>query len=345
MKISCCYLLIPFFFLCLSSCKSQVSTTNIQSITWESPEREALIDKLSNDQLQFMGGLELVTDDNKAFGGLSSMHVNEDGKMLMAISDYSMRKSIPDKHRSHIFRIEIDYYNDGTLKNAVIKNVASVIDKNGEILQGELESIASIDGNYYASLDNGKYRADSLWRLEEEDQNLKMQTPIELNKFPSEYNREGFEALTEMDSENLFLIHERLPGKIENSMRFAWIVDLRSGTTKRKEYRSYLEEIKGACQLDNGDFIILEKTFNRDTGMNRFALFHLQEEDLKKDTIKGKMLIDAGSKYLDNFEGISSFTRGGEDYLLICSDNNGDWNLDSEGRTRQKTLLLLFKLK
>ncbi|MCG6186841.1 hypothetical protein [Maribellus maritimus] len=61
---------------------------------------------------------------------------------------------------------------------------------------------------------------------------------------------------------------------------------------------------------------------------------------MKENYIEPITLLDTGfSKALDNFEGIDSYTVDGKEYLLLISDDNGDWNGE-----KQQTLLLNFKL-
>ncbi|NNF34612.1 MAG: hypothetical protein HKN68_10910 [Saprospiraceae bacterium] len=312
---------------------------------WSQPEGQSLIDQLSNEHMTFMGGIELKATDSQSFGGLSSIMVNKEGTVLTAISDYSMRKNIPLNQRSKVFNIKLAYNEDGSLKRAEVKGVTSIVDHTGIRLQGELESIARMGDKLYGSLDNGRNRADTIWMLkEQENGNLKLADPLFISDFPTEYNREGIEAMTEMGDGNLWLIHERLPEKTEGSIRYSWNINPITGVVTNHTYHSHLEEVKGACMLEGGGYIVLEKTYYRNNGINRIALFNVNNDDLESDIIKGKLLIDVESKYLDNFEGLTSFKKDDTNYLLVISDNNGDWNLDQNGKTRQKTLLLLFKV-
>ena len=334
------FLLIIFSHVTLMT----LGQNNPLAAEWMVPDQE-LKDELSNSHVTFLGGVEIKVNDSNRFGGISAIHITENGSELTAISDYSMRRNVPISRRSAFHRFKISYDPSSGIDSVEFLHTGYVKNRDGSVLLGEIESLASLGDKWYVSLDNGRGRADSIWSLDMVSKKLmKLHEHTPIGSFPAEFNREGIEAMTSLDSKWLLLIHERLPGKKENSDRWAWIISPIEDTSKRIKYQSGLLEVKSACTLPGGDLIILEKTFTRSTGENRIALKWVDHESLDSEILTGELLLEVGSKHLDNFEGISSFEREGETFIWLVSDNNGDWNLDVNGVPRQKTLALLFKL-
>lgn len=168
---------------------------------------------------------------------------------------------------------------------------------------------------------------------------------FDIDGFASESFREGIECMTETNNKELFLIHETKPGIKENTTRFGWIINTKGENVKKFSFVSHLKEVKGATTLPNGNIVVLEKSYNSSQRSTHLNLVEIKRTDIYKNTLSGKVILNAKSTHLDNFEGITSFEKDDKTYILLVSDNNGDWNRDKYGKPIQKTLLLLFEYK
>ena len=311
-----------------------LSGQNIQSSKWNLENNSNSIYKgLSNTKITYKGGLVLEANDKDKFGGLSALWVSNDGKKIVAISDYSSKQNFNTENRSRWFLFDLYYDENQNLINADINKKGQFLDFEKKVISGEIESLAWNHNTLYISFDEGN-------KLFSYDINCirsgeKLCTPIgtfELDNFPKRHNA-GIEALTLTRENHLLAIYEKNTGQ---ESREAWLLNPVTGSTKNIIYIASLEDIKGATTLQNGDILILEKTYDDKT---IFRLSLVAKDSLNKQTIEtDEIFTSPKSKALDNFEGIASYSKNGKEYLFIISDDNGDRNKD------QKTLLFHFEL-
>jgi hypothetical protein len=324
---------------------AQTINSSIQFETWPDKNHQDIRDKLSNENIQFLDGLQLISSAKDNFGGLSSIWCSENGKRILVVSDFSLAREFDKTYKSKWYEFEITYANNKTIQNLQCKREGQFLNKNNQIIDGEIESMVYNDGIFYLTFDNKKklgnviYSFDSTNIFSKEERFFWKATnnEIKIKEYPKEDYNEGIEAITKTEDNELLLIHERLPGRQEASSRYCWLINPKNHSYKIYDYKSKLLEIKGATTLKNGDILILEKTFNNRT--TRINIIRIDKKDLNKSVLQGEVLLDTESKYLDNFEGITCFEDNGETYIMLVSDNNSDWN-----GQKQKTLLLLFKI-
>lgn len=318
---------------------------------WTGNDDPQIVNALTNNQLIFKGAIELKSTNTPPFGGFSSCLLNAEGDTLTCISDFSSSNTLSKKHRSAWHQFRLLYNEKNEIINAEIIRSGQVYDNHKNIVMGEIESMAQINSNLYVSFDNKRKNGNQIWMLPP----LKPGNPtvkwlakpdvLTIPQYPLKKHNEGIECMTETSKNQLFLIHETLPGLREKSHRFAWIINPSTNAGEILKYKSKLQEVKGATTLNNGNIIVLEKTFNRTNQSTRISLLELTPNDLRKESIQGHSLFDVSSKHFDNFEGIASFFKDGKEFILLISDNNADWNLDHNGLPIQKNIVLLFELR
>lgn len=288
-----------------------------------------LINRLSNQNILYKGGV-IFKGDETEFGGISSIHAIKNGSSILAISDYSSIKN-PAKfgvvNRSKWFLIDLQYTNY-FLDSAIVNAQGQVHDINGELIRGEIESMAMDNDMIYLSFDE----RDEILSYNINDHFKRAQKTLKISNFPYRDNA-GTEALTLTNNGQLFAIYEKNIG--ENYCE-AWLINPKTNSTKHLKYLRTLNEIKGATTLNNGDIVVMEKTWDKKTSHIKLQL--IQSDSWDTNEIETTNILDVNSVALDNFEGITSYMKDGKEYLLLISDDNGDRRLD------QRTLLLHFEL-
>lgn len=344
-------LLLPFFVHINSY--SEEKKDSIWSQIWHENDNQELQRILNNDNLVYKGGLELKSSGSIPFGGLSALSANEDGSELLMISDFSSRRSLDKHHRSVWYKCQLSFGENNILTEASVINQGQMHHSDQTLVNGEIESMAIIKKLCYISFDNQEglgnkiaiYPKNKFSSTDSETNWIATENQLEIPDFVSKSYKEGIEGMTETDNKELFLIHETKPGIKENTTRFGWIIDPKSHDVKKFSYVAHLKEIKAATTLPNGNIIVVEKSFNSSKRSTHLNLVEVKTTDIYKNILSGKVILDIESTLLDNFEGITSFVRDGKTYLLMVSDNNGDWNVDMIGDPIQKTLVLLFEYK
>lgn len=322
-------LIIFFLFFTIT-----LSGQNIQSSKWNVEKNSNSIYKgLSNTQIIYKGGLVLEANDKDKFGGLSALWVSNDGKKLVAVSDYSSKQNFNKENRSRWFRFDLHYDENQNLINADIDKKGQFLDFEKEVISGEIESLAWNYNTLYISFDesNKLFSYDINCIKSDEKQCTPIDT-FELDNFPKRHNA-GIEALTLTQENHLLAIYEN---NIGQESREAWLLNPETGSIKKMNYIASLEDIKGATTLQSGDILVLEKTYDGET---TFRLSTIKKRDLKSRTIiPDEIITTPKSKLLDNFEGIASYSINGKEYVIIITDDNGDRHKN------QKTLLFHFEL-
>ncbi len=324
---------------------SQSTASGFKFQSWPYKENKSIIKKLSNSRIQFINGFELMTGTKLALGGLSALWTSENGERIIAVSDFSMESNVKEINKSKWFDLQLTYNKRNVLKDIVCTKHGQFILSSNKVIHGELESLAYINKRFYLSFDNKKKLGNTILTFDKDGVYKKKgkyfwkanKDKFTIPHYPTEYYNEGIEAITETKESDLFVIHERLPGKRTSSLRYCWLINPISKSYRTIKYNSSLKEVKGAATLNNGDILILEKNYSGGTTI--FKILRIAKKDLNKNNLTGEIILKAESKYFDNFEGITCFQRNGESYVVIISDDNSDWN-----RGKQKTLMLIFKL-
>ena len=315
-----------------------LSAQVLSDTVWSFSCNSGFIPELSNEFLKYKGGLELVSDSKMKTGGFSALSVLDSGNRILAISDFSAKSFFPDSLRASWYEFEPVYDDQMNLTGMKYIKNGQILTENNEPL-AEIESVAVVNNIGHISLDNGAGKGDYIYQID-----LSAEKPdgdfIILDKrtripnYP-QYSRQGIESMTMTDDGYLFLIHEKEPNF---QYRYTWLINPETLDFKEKLYTSKFGEIKGITTLMSGDLIILEKHFH--SGITKIDISLLPKTDLEHDTLQSTTLLSTESRCLDNFEGISSFIRNNKEYIMLITDNNGDWQKPG----RQKTIIVLFEI-
>lgn len=329
---------------------AQSENTLIVTKPWPHNQDSILKNKLSNQGVAFVGGLELLAPDEKMFGGFSALWCSKHGDTAIVVSDFSLEDSVQKTEKSKWYKISIQYDTKSVIQGVKCISEGQFFNSKEKVIEGEIESMEFYDGTFYLSNDNRRnfgsnilqYKTTSILEKDGNNRWMASEGVIQIKEYPEKDYDEGIEAITITENGDLFVIHEKFPGQKASSPRDGWLIDPKTQSYEKFVYHSRLKEVKGATTLPNGNILILEKTFQKegDQNMTRIAIILVDKKNLSKGNLSGTTLWEQQNDYLDNFEGISCFERNGEDYLLIVSDNNGDWNY----RDPQKSLIWLFKL-
>lgn len=311
----------------------------VESRPWQIKCDSSLFDSLSGEHIQFMGGLELFIESDPHFGGLSALWVQPDGMRMLAFSDFtSIRGPFSDSLRGQWYEFVPLFDSKHQLRDIIHTKTGRLLLSDGRPLS-EIESVASDGKTLYIAKDNGKALAGSvllisLSKFDKPGEYRVDPDTILVPEFPKEA-REGFEAMDLLPNGSLLMIREG--GSKE--FRDTWILNRHTEQYLRAQYRLNEGAVKGMTHTADGDMLLVEKIYQK--GHTKMAVSLLNKNAVESDTLEAKVLLRAESDCLDNFEGISTFQSGGEEYFFLVSDNNGDWQKPG----RQKSLLLLFRLK
>ncbi|MFC2152023.1 esterase-like activity of phytase family protein [Bacteroidota bacterium] len=331
---------IVLFSLLFTPSFSQNHVSIIESLEWNSVNDPALVNdselisKLSNEFILFKGGLILRPKDKVEFGGLSALWVSENGKELIAISDYSSKSKYKNEYKSQWFQFNLNYDENYQLVNAEIYNKGQLSNPKAKVISGEIESIAWDQKKFYLSFDgSNQVFSYDINSLKKDENSFLPQSILHLKpNFPNIFNG-GIEAMTATSDSLLLAIYEK---NDKQAFRDAWLLNPRTDTCKYFKYFTDIEDVKGATTLLNGDIIVVEKSY--DAPHTRLKLRLINKNDLGSDDIRAQEILYIESDALDNFEGIASYSMNGREYLLLISDDNGDRH------SRQQTILLHFEL-
>jgi hypothetical protein len=279
-------------------------------------------------KLTFRGGLELKSPD-KAFGGLSGLHMMADGRQFIAATD-----------RGNWLRGEIRY--DG-IKPAGIVNaeMAPMLDANGRPLARrgwyDTEAMAANGGMLYVGIE----RVQRIVRFDYGRDGLKARAkpvpvPSAFRKFPSNKGIEGLVYVPRGQrlAGTLLVFAERRLDAAGNHSGF-----LLGGPTPGRFTLPRLRDfdIADATLLPPGDILLLERRFNWVEGVGirirRIALAQIKPGAL----VDGPEIFSATMVHqVDNMEGLAVHRSGADTVLTMVSDDNFS--------AIQRTLLLQFTL-
>jgi len=338
--------------LCLFSLSpnAQIIDSVITQETWQET-----LDIESEAGLEFRGGLEyrlekdldeelakvISADELGEFSAIEFVHEPGETPRFVAFSD----------HQGLWIEVEIKL-NDGWLSGMTLLRMGVLLDpENKQKALVDIESVNWHAGTYQLAFEN----SGKLWTFNKLDDTPEIGYVLkDFHKFPEN----GIESLTRLPDGRLLAVAElqsaskrfvspaNLKGHKRSQTRAAW-VETKAGS---RSFDPLAIETPdglspgGSTTLANGDVLILFKKFHLLRRINSIAIQRFSAEDFKSQAlVGGSTLLKARSKtrpqlVLDNMEGISSFQREGETFVMIASDNNLNWK-------HQKNRLLLFRLK
>lgn len=285
-------------------------------------------------RLEFRGGL-VLSSAAKAFGGLSGIAMDPDGRHFVAVSDEAGWLSA-----------EIVY--DGSapagLKHARMGPFRGIggrsLDRKRDL---DAEAVTRLDG----TLANGMLlvgfeRNHRIGRFPVVDGII--QNPVGYLKLPPEAKRmrtnKGFEAVAVLQGGtykgSVIAFSERFPDNVAQHAGWLWIKDepQRIGFDDIGEF-----EVTDATSLPDGTLLVLERRFRWTEGV-KMRIRRFPASEVKPGAVmQGETLIEASlAQEIDNMEGLAVHrTARGETVLTLISDDNYNQFL-------QRTLLLQFTL-
>ena len=294
------------------------------------PEDSALFHALSSDQLDYRGGLIYKADlkERQQFGGISAMEWIDGA--LLAFSDFSSTGGVAQVQQAKWFVLDVE-----------TETMSAQVTRQGYILKegarlSEIEGVTIRDDQVVFSLDYSRQLYAGSLSAFDTSQGVAVRASVRIPKARPTEGNFGFEAFTTTTEGLFFSVYE----KREKKRHHAWLIDPTTGSGKALTICSKLDYIKGATTLSNGDIVIIEKSWRKENNVTDLRISRLHHSDLNNyDIINPQELLRVKSDALDNFEAITSFKAGGEEHLLLMSDDNAD------GGNAQRTLLLHFVLK
>ncbi|MBM3555346.1 MAG: hypothetical protein FJX47_07315 [Alphaproteobacteria bacterium] len=278
-------------------------------------------------RLDYAGGIEIMVDDPD-FGGLSGLHVSDDGKRLTAITD-----------RGHWFTATILYDARGNLTGVAGPLLDPLLGPDGKAVKGtswiDAEALTRApDGSFVVAFE----RRHRLWRYGPGAgfRNMRptpLANPPGIEAAPANM---GMEAIAFLADGALLVIAENLRDARGDHqawlMRGAGIDSFGVVPTGR-----FLPT--DATRLPDGDIALLERRFNVAEGLG-IRLTRLPAAALKADArvVPEEIAIFERPLVFDNYEGISAIREpDGRTRLYMVSDNNFS--------VLQRTLLVSFRLR
>ena len=265
--------------------------------------------------LEFRGGLAL-TSKNPAFGGISGIHVEQDGSHFIAVTD-----------RGSWLRGRV-VYRDGKPEAVADAEMAPVLGPDGRPLavRGwyDTESLTERDGMLYVGIERVEqivrfdYRRDGL-----QARGQPIAVPPDFKTFA--YNK-SLECLAALPEGSLFA--GQLIAVTEHSLDSAG--NLRSfmlggdRVTRFSTKRTDDFDVSDCTILPPGDLLLLERRFSPARGIamriRRIPLVSIKADAL----VDGRPMIEADLAYqIDNMEGIAVHrTARGETIVTLISDDN-----------------------
>lgn len=288
------------------------------------PLYEAEPERRDLNALTYLGGMAITYSDAR-FGGLSAIHLSEDGSRLLAVSD-----------RAYWIRAGLSWSDEGAPVAIGGVDIAPLLSREGTELQGaagDSEAIADLGNGQFAISFERDHRIN-LYDLGPEwsaldAPGLAISVPASAARFE---NNGGMEGLTQLADGRLMAGVEDTTG----SDRELWVLDDGRWSPRRLAAESNY----GLTALDaHGEYIYaLERFWQRETG-NRIRILRFQAAAIDAGgTIRPDLLgtLEAG-KSVDNFEGLDVIERDGRTVLVIVSDDNYSEN--------QRTLLMAFAVE
>jgi hypothetical protein len=279
-------------------------------------------------QLEFRGGLVLTSPD-KAFGGLSGLHVDADGRHFISISD-----------RGQWLQGDIRY--DGIAPAGIADaEMGPMLDRTGKPLTKrgwyDSESLAVDGGTLYVGFERihriarFAYGKDGLRAHGEE-----VPTPARMRKLPSNKGIEGlvFVPRNLPLGDTLIAFSERGLDAAGNRVAFL-LGGPAPGTFALQRHDDF--DLSDAALLPPDDILVLERKFNWIEGI-RIRIRRIALAQIKPGAVlDGPVIFEANlGDQIDNMEGLAVHRSDGQTVLTLVSDDNLS--------PLQRTLLLQFTL-
>lgn len=273
--------------------------------------------------LRYRGGLALSSRDGR-FGGLSDLRVDEDGVGAFGITD-----------EGGWWTARLVYDGKGFLAGFADARVGRLHDTEGRPLPDkdwqDAESLARLPNGIRVI---GFERHQRLWQYGADSLDghaRPFATPPGLDNAP---RNGGIEAMTTLRDGRLLALTEDLRDR--GTVR-GW-VECR-GEWSRLSYR-YERGLRpsGAATLPSGDVLVLDRGFERETGVE-IRIQRVKVGDIRPGAVLEGTTVARVARPLtvDNFEGLDARPGApGESLLYLLSDDNFD--------NQQRTLLQLFAL-
>ena len=279
-------------------------------------------------KLEFRGGLDLTSPD-KAFGGLSAIHLAADGRRFIAATD-----------RGNWLRGEIRYDGDKPAGIAAAE-LAPMLGADGRPLARrgwyDTEAMAADGGTLYVGIE----RVNRIVRFDDAKHGVKaraetVKVPPAIGKLP---NNKGIEGLVYVPRKQplggtLIAFAERALDAAGNHTAFL-IGGPKPGSFALRRHGGF--DITDAARLPSGDLVVLERRFTWIEGIairiRRIALAQIAPGAL----VEGPVIFSAEMVHqVDNMEGLAVHRSGSATVLTLVSDDNFS--------ALQRTLLLQFTL-
>lgn len=280
--------------------------------------------------LEFRGGLEL-SSAHGAFGGLSGMAMDADGKGFLAVSDVG-----------YWFRARLDYDPGGRPKSLNDCMLAPILNANGIPLKRtkwwDTESLALDNGIAFVGIErqNDIFRFD--WAKDGfAARGRPIAVPPDFKKWP---NNRGCEALgvapkSSALAGSLVAISERSGDRGQPTQGF-----ILSGV-QRGEFSYLLRDgfdVTDLTFLPDGDMLVLERFYSPFRGVGMRIRRIAGKSILPGALLDGPLLIDADlGNNIDNMEALGLHrAANGQFILTLLSDDNFS--------LLQRTILLQFAM-
>ena len=279
--------------------------------------------------LEFRGGLAL-TSKTEEFGGVSAIHIEQDGARFLAVTD-----------RGSWLRGRI-VYADGKPAGVADAEMAPILGPDGKPLGArgayDVESLTEMDGKFYIGIE----RVEQILRFDIRRDGLLArgeQVPVPPD-FKTLSHNKTLECLTSPPkgsplAGNIIAITERSLDTAGNHRSFLLKGDqVERFTVKNKDDF----DVTDCAILPPGDVLVLERRFSPARGaamrIRRVPLAAIKPGAL----VDGPTLIEADLGYqIDNMEGIAVHRNAaGETVITLVSDDNFS--------VIQRNLLLQFTL-
>jgi len=275
-------------------------------------------------RLHYLGGLDLRSDAS-AFGGLSGLHVTDDGR-LTAVTD-----------RGHWFTARIVRDRSGRLMDLADAALGPLLDPQGRPVAGawrDAEALEHLPGGDWLASFEGRHR---VWRYAAatgglQGRSVPFPTPKGIAAAPA---NGGLETLTPLPDGRVLMLAESL--RRAGGSRAGWLVG--GGKIEPLGYRTERDfKPTDAALLPNGDVLVLSRYFKLLGGF-KARLDRVPAGAIESGAVlKGELLARfAPPLTVDNFEGVAvARDADGRALVYILSDDNFHF--------LQRTLLLLFRL-
>lgn len=283
--------------------------------------------------LEFRGGL-VLTSKNKAFGGISAIHMEPDGAHFIAVSDQGswLRGRI--------------VYRDGKPTGIADAEMAPILGKDGKSLAAhgwyDTESLAERNGQFYIGIERVEkivrfdYRHDGFMARGEP-----IAVPPDFKTFTYNKSLECLAAPSKGSplAGDLIAVTEHSLDKAGNLRSFVFVNDQSADRVMRFSVKRTDDfDVSDCTVLPPHDLLVLERRYSPLRGVamriRRIALADIKEGAL----VDGASLIEADLGYqIDNMEGIAVVRNArGEIIITLVSDDNFS--------ILQRNLLLQFTL-